>query len=472
MIKENREQIISNDNTAQEKFNNFIETLAKPLQKVAVLEPLSGDIDLTSLKESGKGIPEEISFMAGSITNIINIPEGVLSLKCPENMLLTLDNLPVSLHVLDIEENYLESITLSNLNNLVELNVSHNNLTELSTFPKTIQILKCTHNKIDKLDLLNAGKLQVLHISNNIITVIENFPENVIDFQMENTPSIEFRNNNDNIPSGSQNKEETTKKKKDYDSALFEYFKLKKVYNDKLHMLKKKAYEKALTKKMAKQAVMSVKAPCIKCKRKVGTLFETKSKGYTALCGDDTSPCTLNINIYTGSIMRYEEGIKDFKDSVYDQKVNIIRGKMDNIFGYIDDETAKKRFEKNLKEYNLDSGIYKEMVDKHDELFNNIEKEENIQDKKRQIFEIIDTNKQLMDKYHSEGKQQIITDMVRNNKDDLHRYTRTLRNLKNEVMEVNYDDKTRMHTLFQYPVLYDKLEINIEEPVNVVKFDR
>ena len=72
MIKENREQIITNDNTAQEKFDNFIETLAKPLLKVEVLEPLSGDIDMTSLKEIGKGIPEEIIFTKGSITSIIN----------------------------------------------------------------------------------------------------------------------------------------------------------------------------------------------------------------------------------------------------------------------------------------------------------------------------------------------------------------------------------------------------------------
>ena len=472
MIKENREQIITNDNTAQEKFDNFIETLAKPLLKVEVLEPLSGDIDMTSLKELGKGIPEEIVFAKGSITNIINIPEGVLSLKCPENMLLTLENVPTSIQVLDIEENYLESISVSNLVNLENLNVSHNNIKEIVDLPKSIVELKCTHNKIENLNLLNCVNLKTLHVSNNIITFIENFPENIVDFQMENTPNIEFRNNIENVLDNSQKKNEDNKKTKDYKTALFEYFKLKNIYNNKLHDLKKKAYKKAPTKKMAKQAVMTVKAPCLKCKRNVGTLFETKQDKYTAICGDDTSPCGLNITIYTGIYMHYQDALQMFEDSMYDEKVNIIRGKMDNIFGYIDDETAKKRFEKNLEEYNLESSIYKEMFDKHSELFNNIEKEENKQEKKRQIFNIIDTNKQLMDKYKSENNQEIIKDMVRNNVDDLSRYVRSLRNLQHEVMEINYDEPSNTHTLFQYPVLFENVEVNIQEPVNVVKFDR
>jgi hypothetical protein len=472
MIRENREQIITNDNTAQETFNNFIDTLAKPLKKIELVEPLYGDLDLSSLKEMGKGIPEEIIFTKGSITNIINIPDGVLYLNCAENMLLTLENVPTSILVLNIEENYIESISISTLVNLERLNVSHNNITELTALPKKLIELKCTHNKIENLNLLNNVNLKILHVSNNIITFIENFPENIVDFQMENTPNIEFRNNIQNIPDGSQNKEETSKKTKEYNSALFEYFKLKKVYDNKIHMLKKKAYEKAPTKRMAKQAILAVKGACIKCKRNVGTIFETKQTNYTALCGDDTAPCNLNINIYTGSYMHYEEGIRVFKDSVYDQKVNIIRGKMDNIFGYIDDETAKKRFDKNLEEYNLDSGIYKEILDKHDEIFNNVEKEENIHEKRRQIFNIIDTNKQLIGKYKNENNQEIVKDMVRNNIDDLYRYTRSLRNLKHEIMEVNYDDNNLLYKLYQYPVLYDKFEINMQEPVKVVKFDR
>ena len=472
MIKENREHIITNDNTAQLKFENVIESLAKPLYKVEVNEPLSGDIDLTFLKETGKGIPEEIIFTKGSITNLVNIPDGVVVLKCPGNMLLTLDNLPNSISVLDFEENYLESITISNLDRLESMNVSHNNIKQLINIPKSLQELKCTHNKIEFLNLYGIDKLKTLYISNNIITVIENFPENIIDFQMENTPTIEFRHAVDNVMVGSQNKDEIDKKGKEYNTALFEYFKIKRLYNSKLHDLKKKAYEKASTRKMAKQAVLSIKAPCIKCKRKVGTVFETKRDNLTAICGDDAEPCNLNIDIYTGGYMHYEDGIHEFSESTYDQKVNIIRGKMDNIFGYTDDETAKKRFEKNLEIYNLDSGVYKEMVDKHTELFYNNEKEENIQEKKRQIFDIIDKNRQLMEKYKNEHNPEIIKDIVRNNIDDLYRYSRSLRLLQHEIMEVNYDKDSILFKLFQYPVLYDKLEINILEPANVKKFNR
>ena len=69
MIEEERENIINNENTAQERFERIVETLTKPVKKIIIPEPLSGDIDLSSLKELGVGIPDEIIFQKGKITN-------------------------------------------------------------------------------------------------------------------------------------------------------------------------------------------------------------------------------------------------------------------------------------------------------------------------------------------------------------------------------------------------------------------
>ena len=60
MIKEEREEIITNNNTAEKQFYNYLETLTKPIKKVEFKEPLYGDIDFATLKEKGLGVPEEI----------------------------------------------------------------------------------------------------------------------------------------------------------------------------------------------------------------------------------------------------------------------------------------------------------------------------------------------------------------------------------------------------------------------------
>ena len=48
MIKEEREDIITNNNTAEKNFYNYLETLTKPIKKVELKESLYGDIDFSA----------------------------------------------------------------------------------------------------------------------------------------------------------------------------------------------------------------------------------------------------------------------------------------------------------------------------------------------------------------------------------------------------------------------------------------
>ena len=53
----------------------------------------------------------------------------------------------------------------------------------------------------------------------------------------------------------------------------------------KLYELKR-AYEKGTNKKMKKKLINSVSAPCVKCKRDVGSIFKKDDNKYIAICGD------------------------------------------------------------------------------------------------------------------------------------------------------------------------------------------
>ena len=139
------------------------------------------------------------------------------------------------------------------------------------------KLVVCILNKNDgkNLNLNNLNDLKTLHVSNNLITVIENLPDGVEDFQKENLPSIEFRTSGE---PDIKNREENAKRrlKKDFYNDLKQYFKLKNLYQKKEKELKRKAFERADTKKMAKLAVKKVKPKCIKCQKNVGTIFEKK----------------------------------------------------------------------------------------------------------------------------------------------------------------------------------------------------
>jgi|TARA_B110000285_G_C15124647_1_gene619385 hypothetical protein len=481
MIKEEREEIITNNNTAEKQFYNYLETLTKPIKKVEFKEPLYGDIDFATLKEKGLGVPEEIIFKEGKITNLYNLPQGLLHLQCNNNLLLTIENLPSSLHFLDLEYNYLDSLDVSGLKELETLIVSHNQLSELSDLPNTLQVVKATYNKLEKLDLSLLDKLQVLHISNNMITLIENMQENIDDFQMENTPTIEFRNvDMENIKLNDDEKEGNRKKKKEYDAALKEYFKMKAKYENKLHDLKKKAFDRAPTKKIGSEEMKKVRPPCVKCKRNVGTVFNYESNKYTAVCGDAREPCKLNIQLYNGIFYYYQDLLNLFEEPVEDLKKEIIRNKLDNIFGYIDDEESKHIHDTKMTEYDTDSKTHQEILDKYNEVFNNEDKKEELIQKKKELFVLIEQNKEFLEEYKENQNKELLKQVVVNNKNNISRISKIIQNLENEIIEVNYykegyyeDNRSQeIYKLFQYPISLTNIEMNWYEPQNVIKFDR
>lgn len=477
MINEQRENIIADENTAQTRFNEIIENLTKPIKKVVVTESLNGDIDLSeSLKELGAGVPDEISFQKGNITNLYNIPEGILILNCPENLLISLENIPTSMQHLSINNNYIKDINISALSNLETLNLSHNQIEKIENLPEKLEDLKCSNNKISQLNLSNLSNLKTLHVSNNMITLIENMPEGVEDFQMENTPSIEFRNMMEGgVNVSSPENEELKLKRKDYKQALNEYFKMKSKYEKKLHELRRKAYDKSTNKKMAKEVVNKVVAPCINCKRLVGSIFSRTRDRYIVKCGDDKEPCKLDIQIFSGEHDTKYAAADLFKTDVSDLQIDIMRNRLNNIFDYIDDATSKEIYDSKLKDYNSESQLYNELLEDYKNTFENSDRKKDISEKKKELFTLIDNNKELLDEYKQTNNKEIIKEVVKINFEDVYRVARQIRNLEHEIMDMNfYEDEGKVFSkIFQYPVTLEKIETNVSgEPSSIIKFNK
>ena len=474
IIRERREQIIQENNTAQEQFKNILENLNKTAQKLRITEHLYGDLDFSILSEYGFSTIKDITLSKGEITNITGLPESVTALSCADNLLIELDNLPRGLLSIDIAHNYLSSIDVSHLQQLEVLNITDNKITSLENLPPSLMAIRCNNNQLMHLNLIGLANLELLHISNNPITVVENLPEGIVSFQMENTPDIEFRSS-PVIPITNKSKKQVDDIEDtiNYTESLNEYFHLKHNYEDKLFKMKKKIHEKATSKRAAQKQVLSITPACIKCKRPVGTTFSKKDNTYTAICGDAQNPCKLDIKIFAGTILPITWILYVMKESVEVLKDTIIKQKLDTLFNFISETDSVKIFKKNLSDYNSASQTYNELLEKQAESYHSSQKKELFDKKSGEIYKLIEQIRKLLEEYEKTQNRELLKTAMHMQIKELLPETRNLRNIKNEVMEMHANKmKTDVveHSLFQYPCTLSKIDDVFGEPPRVIKF--
>jgi hypothetical protein len=477
IIEQQREEIITENNTAQESLVNILETGNRTTQLLRIREALHGDLDFSILSEYGYENVQHIIIERGEITSISGLPKSLFSLICPANLLVDMTDLPIGLKHIDVRNNYLNSISLGNLVQLESANLSHNKIKVLENLPERIQELTCNHNLLAKLDLRGLDKLTKLVVSNNPITLIENLPEGgVYDIQMEGCPTIQFRNTpNVNLI----NKESVDKhvQHTDYVEALNYYFRIKSEYEEKLLKQRRKVYENEPNKKVAKRLLQNVRPKCIKCKQDGGTIFSQGKveERYTAKCGNTSSPCSLDISIYTGASTNIEDTLKVFKDEVDDIKDTIIRQKLDTLFNYVTEDKSVELFKKQMKAFNENMELYTRFLNEYNDIHNNKEKKEAIVEKTVDIYRMIEQNRELIKRYRTEGNQEILVAAVTEQLKEILPEIRKLTAMKYEAMEVvntDADDKKENFVHYKYPVSIARRTTVVGEEPRVITFNK
>ena len=464
-IQEEREYILAENNTAQERLIDILDTLSPgSATEIHISEPLSGEIDFSVLNSLGFKKIKTIYLGEGKITDISHIPNTVSTLVCAHNILISLENLPESLLVLDCSHNNIKDIDLKPAVHLTNLNCAFNRLTELKNISDSIEELYCDDNEITRIDLFELVSLRILHCSNNRLIVLENLPTNLHELRMENNPMAEIQHNA--RTEKTKKTEEDTEMKIDYLEGLREYFRLKQKYEKKQTTMKRDAFKRAQNKKTGRMKADAVRAPCINCARNVGTVFAKKDDKYIALCGDISSPCNLNIQIYKGYDFDIEVLLVENKKTLDESKEHIIRQKLDTIFNYLTEKKSAILFKKEMDNYNNSGELYKEMLDKYNNLYNNMHKRELFRRKMDEIYEIIGNVRGILDEYQKTGNREILKTAVQMQKDDLIPKTELLQKLKYEVMEMD-DDK-----LVQRELPLSKLTFSYGEPAHIMKFTR
>lgn len=471
-IDEQINDVKENNNRAQAQFENLLEGYSKETKEIVVNEPLYGVLDLSVLSKLGFLQVNKLIFGEGKLTNIENIPQKLPQIRilhCTNNLLKNVENLPNTLEELNVDGNELAEIDISVLDNLKILSLNHNRLTTLENFPETLEELYVSSNQLTQLNFSSNHLLKVINISDNNILRVENLPNSVSELNMDNNPSIEFINST--LPIQPKDRHSGGKKRIDVYEALDKYFKLENKY-------KQNEIRARTSKKKIKD-----KPQCVNCNRNVGTKFFKKNNHYMAICGDETSPCDLQIDIFMGEYTSVDELMSVFKESTEQLKVDIIKQKLDTLFNYTSEEASVENFKQTIEQYNSDSGIYKGIVDEYNLTMENDVTKQLVAKYTKDIYNITEKIRVLIAEYKESNNKQLLTDATNMQLKDLQPIIQKRRELAYPIMEMNHysiEKKqieredirgNKYDELFQYPTTLDKLMSSSGEPPKVIKFE-
>ena len=424
------------ENTAQNEFETLLEKVSKRKKELNVNKSLVGSLNLAILTQK-KYKFKTILFQKGSISSIVNFPEGVEIIHCPDNLVQELSNLPDTLKELNFTNNVLEKIDLSKSKNLLSINVSYNELKTIPSLPESLETLICHHNQLEDLDLKNTIHLKTLHCNDNPKLRLENIPDSVTN---GNYPQVLVQN---------LKKVETLSSKNEKEN-LEMYFSFKKSYEEELrimHEMKKKEMPK-----------------CLGCNKNVGMVFSNKNRKYQAYCGGNP-PCSWKIVIHRGKYVPREDVLYTYYNDVEEMKEKIIQQKMSTLFRYMGESKAAELFEQQMTAYKSANKYLEELLHDQEQLFYSEEKIEQIQKKQLQINE-------ALERVNAALKNNEISEAVRIQHDEIMPLSKSIQHMQYERMTMiqHVEDTSKKgkslltYILLQEEVTPEKLEINLGDP--------
>jgi len=228
-------------------------------------------------------------------------------------------------------------------------------------------------------------------------------------------------------------------------NKLFEYYSIKKLYEDKIDTLKNDLIKDVNYSWKEKRAILSKKIPsCVNCKRNVGTIFSRNINSESmirlkAICGDRQSPCPLNIELELDYAIEYIPDIIDEYIILTNKlKNDIIKYKNDIVFGYENLDSLKfSSLKKNLEEI---VNYLNYLTDKLIKLNDNYENKLKLNELNEMFYSQIDEIKSYLNMFKSTNEEKYIKEAVNIYIDFLDPLVKNIRNLKYKYVDVEIID--------------------------------
>ena len=408
--------------------------------------PLAGDIDLSQLR--GKGV-SELWFQKGDINQLYNFPDSLKRLVIRENKLASIPaNELTNLAILDAESNQISDVDLSMMPNLTFANLSKNNLRNVANLPpKMVEIVVDYNPNLNTIDLEGADSCNKVSCRGKPQITITGANKRC-NIRTDNGAHIRR--------GGAKKRNPTTESDEvlypDPIEAFDKYYKLKSDYEaskkqgiDKIMLMRKPLKERL---KLARQHVPK----CVNCKRKGGTIFQRRRDAVLiALCGVSTIPCGLNIEIQLGDNADQADTIKYFEENAQKIKDDIIKLKLDTLFGYVNEEESVEMFTKLANSLN-DPSITKHLSEYkqfYESQYYNPETNKIIKDTMSGIYAKLADIRRILDEYRKNGANRSMLSDIGQLQLEIDTDTKMIRRLKYPVIEMVQDSDSNSRKLVQ-----------------------
>ncbi len=439
---------------SQDKYDQAVENARGGA--VYITEPLEGDIDL------GNKPITELHFVGGDITGIYRVPKTLRKLVINSNKLNSLPSLELqNLVHLEAANNALSNVDLQPFLNLAYCNLNGNECTKIDNIPANLKFLYANNNKLTSLNL-NGRELTHVSCTGNPKCKRINGGYRAGSIRKDDAAHISVD-------------EKNTDKYEDVRGAVQEYYRLKQVYERNIKVDKSTAYVKYKSNKSKLQKEynkIQAEAKCVNCFKPGGTKFWKDSNGHLrAICGNASSPCKLDIDILA-SLNEVQLYINRSIQSVSEAKQDIIKLKMDTIFGYVSKENSIKEFESLKRQLNDSEYAAKINDNKYSyyELANDAERNKVVLNKTQAMHDELREIRNLIDNYNKTGHERFLKEAVAKN-GEVHNQAHITTSLKYPINEINIDEKSRLYELKQYPVSIDEVYNKHIDLLKVEKFN-
>tara|TARA_B100000886_G_scaffold277824_1_gene201813 strand:+ start:11782 stop:12909 length:1128 start_codon:yes stop_codon:yes gene_type:complete len=242
------------------------------------------------------------------------------------------------------------------------------------------------------------------------------------------------------------------------------YFKKKAYYNKlKANQITKIRKNNTLTKEEKRKKALSLKLPCIFCKKKIGTIFEKKEGYLIARCGSEDNGCSEIIKIRVYKHIPAENIKNIYFEDISILKEEIIELKCNTLFKYISDEYAVKKFEKLNEDLAITSDIYLHILRKYTNHVSNINYiDEELEDLLKDYENNIKNIKNYYKKYKEELNEHYLNEIANIYKNNLIPLNEKIRKKKYKNMELIHQEENNKHI--------SKLKYNTHTPEDVEEF--
>jgi hypothetical protein len=277
--------------------------------------------------------------------------------------------------------------------------------------------------------------------------------------------------------------------KKEFNDAVFIFYKLKNQYEYAIDEEKKKIIKlKDLSWREKRREYKRYKPKCINCRRAVGTVFsvgkqlplsksgegvnedvnidntENDSRILRAYCGDRLNPCPLNIDI-TSNLFNTKEYLNEDEENLINDKSEVIKYKNDLLFGYLSEEEVVDKFEELKEKIKSETSNYEFLLSQYNEIVDNKEKNKTINSNTKEIYELIDRIRNIINKYEKTDNIQYINDAVTLYINDLVPKINRNNKLKYKVQYVEFNEYDNTYNLIQLPYTMEDMEASLDNKV-------